>query len=73
MTEIKKIGFIGLGVMGHAIAANLIADGYELYVYNRTASKADDLVANGASYLPTPRQVAAASDLVITKIGRAHV
>ena len=56
MTEIKKIGFIGLGVMGHAIAANLIADGYELYVYNRTASKADDLVANGASYLTTPRQ-----------------
>lgn len=69
MTEIKKIGFIGLGVMGHAIAANLIADGYELYVYNRTASKADDLVANGASYLPTPRQVAAASDLVITMVG----
>lgn len=69
MTEIKKIGFIGLGVMGHAIAANLIADGYELYVYNRTASKADDLVANGASYLPMPRQVAAASDLVITMVG----
>ncbi|MGO2198837.1 MAG: NAD(P)-dependent oxidoreductase [Pseudolactococcus laudensis] len=65
----KKIGFIGLGVMGHAIAANLIADGYELYVYNRTASKADDLVANGASYLPTPRQVVAASDLVITMVG----
>ncbi|MGO3417884.1 MAG: NAD(P)-dependent oxidoreductase, partial [Pseudolactococcus laudensis] len=69
MTEIKKIGFIGLGVMGHAIAANLITDGYELYVYNRTASKADDLVANGASYLPMPRQVAAASDLVITMVG----
>ncbi|GHU37812.1 2-hydroxy-3-oxopropionate reductase [Bacilli bacterium] len=69
MTEIKKIGFIGLGVMGHAIAANLMADGYELYVYNRTASKAYDLVANGASYLPTPRQVAAASDLVITMVG----
>ena len=69
MTEIKKIGFIGLGVMGHAIASHLLADGYELYVYNRTASKADDLVANGASYLPTPRQVAAASDLVITMVG----
>ena len=53
MTEIKKIGFIGLGVMGHAITANLIADGYELYIYNRTASKADDLVANGASFANT--------------------
>ncbi|GAB2022859.1 NAD(P)-dependent oxidoreductase [Pseudolactococcus yaeyamensis] len=69
MTEIKKIGFIGLGVMGHAIASNLISDGYELYVYNRTAPKADDLVANGASYLPTPRQVAAASDLIMTMVG----
>ena len=49
MTEIKKIGFIGLGVMGHAIAANLLADGYDLHVYNRTVSKADDLVANFAN------------------------
>lgn len=69
MTEIKKIGFIGLGVMGHAIVENLMAEGFELYVYNRTASKADDLVANGANYLPTPRQVAAASDIVVTMVG----
>lgn len=69
MTALKKIGFIGLGVMGHAIVANLMADGYDCYVYNRTASKADDLVANGASYLPTPAQVAAASDIVMTMVG----
>ena len=69
MTEIKKIGFIGLGVMGHAIAANLLADGYDLYVYNRTASKADDLVANGAHLAATPKAVAEASELIITMVG----
>ncbi|WP_172207787.1 NAD(P)-dependent oxidoreductase [Lactococcus hodotermopsidis] len=65
----KKIGFIGLGVMGQAIAANLQVDGYDLTVFNRTASKADDLVENGANYAPTPRQVAEVSDLVITMVG----
>ena len=69
MTEIKKIGFIGLGVMGHAIAANLLADGYDLHVYNRTASKADDLVANGAHLAATPKAVAEASELIITMVG----
>ncbi|MDR1606559.1 MAG: NAD(P)-dependent oxidoreductase [Streptococcaceae bacterium] len=65
----KRIGFIGLGVMGHAIADNLLTAGYELYVYNRTASKADDLVAKGAHYLATPRQIAEASELIITMVG----
>ena len=69
MSEIKKIGFIGLGVMGHAIAANLLADGYDLHVYNRTASKADDLVANGAHLAATPKAVAEASELIITMVG----
>ena len=69
MREIKKIGFIGLGVMGHAIAANLLADGYDLHVYNRTASKADDLVANGAHLAATPKAVAEVSDLIITMVG----
>ncbi|MCJ1995544.1 NAD(P)-dependent oxidoreductase [Lactococcus piscium] len=69
MREIKKIGFIGLGVMGHAIAANLLADGYDLHVYNRTASKADDLVANGAHLAATPKAVAEASELIITMVG----
>ena len=69
MTEIKKIGFIGLGVMGHAIAANLLADGYDLHVYNRTVSKADDLVANGAHLAATPKAVAEASELIITMVG----
>ena len=44
----KKIGFIGLGIMGAAMAGHLMDAGYELSVYNRTKSKADELVARGA-------------------------
>lgn len=55
--------------MGHAIAANLLADGYDLHVYNRTVSKADDLVANGAHLAATPKAVAEVSDLIITMVG----
>lgn len=69
MIENKTIGFIGLGVMGHAIADNLMTDGYSLTVYNRTAKKADDLVAKGAYYAPTPREVAEKSDIIITMVG----
>jgi 3-hydroxyisobutyrate dehydrogenase-like beta-hydroxyacid dehydrogenase len=44
----QKIGFVGLGAMGLPMAANLIAAGYHLVVYNRTGSKAEPLVAKGA-------------------------
>lgn len=43
-----KVGFIGLGNMGAAMAANLLKAGHDVTVYNRTASKADDLVKQGA-------------------------
>src|SRR3954465_3021981 len=43
-----KIGFIGLGHMGSAMAANLLKAGHELTVYNRTPDKAQPLVAQGA-------------------------
>lgn len=45
-----KVGFIGLGNMGSGIAANLLKAGHQLSVHNRTASKAEPLVAQGASY-----------------------
>lgn len=43
-----KLGFIGTGVMGKAMANHLQKAGHELFVYNRTQSKTDELVANGA-------------------------
>ena len=50
----KKIGFIGLGLMGAPMAGHLMDAGYELSVYNRTKSKADALVTRGARYCDTP-------------------
>ena len=47
----ETLGFIGLGNMGEPIAANLIQAGYALRVYNRTASKAAQLVAKGSGAL----------------------
>ena len=60
------VGLIGLGLMGHPMAANLLKAGHELTVWNRTASRGDDLVAQGAKRAATPREVAAASEVIIT-------
>ena len=60
------VGFIGLGLMGRPMAANLLKTGYELTVWNRTASRADSLVAQGAKLAATPREVAAASEVIFT-------
>jgi 3-hydroxyisobutyrate dehydrogenase-like beta-hydroxyacid dehydrogenase len=61
-----KVGLIGLGLMGHPMGANLLKAGHELTVWNRTASRADDLVAHGAKRGATPRELAAASEVIIT-------
>jgi len=62
----SSVGFIGLGLMGRPMAANLLKAGHELTVWNRTASRGDDLVARGARRAETPREVAASSEVVIT-------
>jgi 3-hydroxyisobutyrate dehydrogenase-like beta-hydroxyacid dehydrogenase len=61
-----KIGFIGLGLMGRPMALNLRKAGYAVTVWNRTASRADELVAAGATLAKSPQEVAAASDFLIT-------
>jgi 2-hydroxy-3-oxopropionate reductase len=62
----ERIGFIGLGIMGQGMAANLLKAGFPLTVWNRTASKADGLVAQGAQLAATPQEVAAQSDIVFS-------
>ncbi len=57
------IGVIGLGNMGYAIATRLIAEGENLAVWNRTASKADGL--SGAQVVATPDEVVQASDIIL--------
>jgi 3-hydroxyisobutyrate dehydrogenase-like beta-hydroxyacid dehydrogenase len=60
------IGFIGLGLMGKPMAQNLLRAGFPLAVWNRTKSKADDLVRSGAKLAENPRELAAQSDVLIT-------
>jgi 3-hydroxyisobutyrate dehydrogenase-like beta-hydroxyacid dehydrogenase len=61
-----SIGFIGLGLMGRPMSMNLLKAGYPLTVWNRTASRADELVAGGATLAKSPREVAGRSDFLIT-------
>ncbi len=65
----KKIGFIGLGVMGHSMAAHLQDKGYQLYVNNRTKSKAEELLSKGAIWCETPALVAKEVDILFTIVG----
>ncbi|MGO9450328.1 MAG: NAD(P)-dependent oxidoreductase [Candidatus Binataceae bacterium] len=63
-----EIGFIGLGAMGLPIASNLLAAGNRVTVWNRTASKADALVARGASLVKAPGDVAKPGGIVVTMV-----
>ena len=63
------IGFIGIGVMGRSMAGHLLSAGYPLHVYNRTQSKAQDLMDRGAQWQDSPGKVAAEADVIITIVG----
>lgn len=65
----KKVGFIGLGIMGQSMAGHILDGGHELHVYNRTKSKGDTLVSRGAAWHETAGDVAAECDAVITIVG----
>lgn len=62
----ERIGFIGLGIMGQGMARNLLRAGFDLAVWNRTASKMDELVAEGAAAAGSPADLARRCDIVIT-------
>lgn len=64
MTE--RIGFIGLGIMGAGMARNILKAGFGLRVWNRSAARAEALVAEGAAAGASPADVAAHSDIIIT-------
>ncbi len=64
----KKLGFIGLGIMGKPMARNLVKAGYPLVVYNRTASKALELVGEGAVQAGSPKEVAERSEIIMTMV-----
>ncbi len=61
-----KVGLIGLGLMGKPMGMNLLKAGFPLTVWNRTASRADELVAAGAKLAQSPRELAANSEIVLS-------
>jgi 3-hydroxyisobutyrate dehydrogenase-like beta-hydroxyacid dehydrogenase len=61
-----SIGFIGLGLMGKPMAGNLLKAGYAVTVWNRTASRAEELIAAGAKLAKSPQEVAANCEVLIT-------
>lgn len=69
MRDITRIGWIGTGIMGLAMAGHILDAGYPLTVYNRTKSKCAPLLEKGAIWADSPAAVAAASDLVFSIVG----
>ncbi|MCB8923733.1 MAG: NAD(P)-dependent oxidoreductase [Ardenticatenaceae bacterium] len=61
----EQIGFIGLGIMGQGMARNLLKAGFAVRVWNRTASRIEALVAEGAEAASSPADVAAHSDITL--------
>ena len=66
---IKSVGFIGIGVMGKSMAYNLIKNGFDVYVYSRTKSKADEVVGKGALWCSSVKECVSQKDAVITMVG----
>ena len=58
MGDVRKVAFLGTGIMGSAIAGHLLDAGYELSVYNRTKEKANALVTRGAMWADSVAEVA---------------
>jgi len=65
---IKRIGFIGLGLMGKPMARNLMKSGFDLIVHNRSRAVVDQLVSEGADPADSPKEAAAAADVIITML-----
>jgi len=65
---VAEVGYIGLGVMGRSIVRRLLAGGHQVTVWNRTREKAEPLLGEGARWVHSPREAAAAGDLVFTMV-----
>jgi len=64
-----RIGWIGTGVMGISMCGHLIAKGYSMTIFSRTKSKADALIASGATWANSPKAVAEQSDVIFSIVG----
>ncbi len=64
-----KVGWVGIGVMGKSMCGQLLKAGYPVSLTTRTRGKASELLAAGAGWCATPKEVAQRSDLVFTMVG----
>ena len=69
LKELKRIGFIGVGVMGKGMVRNLMKAGFEVSVWARHPEKVQDVVREGAHWCDTLAECAAAQDAVLTIVG----
>ncbi|MDO4170886.1 MAG: NAD(P)-dependent oxidoreductase [Lachnospiraceae bacterium] len=65
----KKIGFIGVGIMGKSMVRNLMKAGFELHIYARTKSKVEDVILEGATFHETIADCVKGCDAIITIVG----
>jgi 3-hydroxyisobutyrate dehydrogenase len=63
-----KVGFIGLGRMGHGMAGRYLDAGFDVTVWNRSKAKAEDLIARGARWAASPAEAADGADAVVTMV-----
>lgn len=68
-TDMKKIGFIGVGIMGKSMVRNLMKAGFELHIYARTKAKVEDVIAEGATFHESIAECVNDCDAVITIVG----
>ena len=64
----KRVGFIGLGRMGHGMAGRYLEAGFSVAVFNRSEAKAEDLIARGGQWAVSPADAAIDADAVVTMV-----
>lgn len=65
----KKIGFIGVGIMGKSMVRNLMKNGFEVSIFARNKEKVLDVISEGSSFYPTIKECVSGCDAVITIVG----
>ncbi len=74
MAELENVGFLGLGIMGSRMAANLVKAGFTTTVWNRTRATADAWVAeHGGTAVDSPAEVAQSSDVIVSIVADGPV
>ncbi len=64
----QKIGFMGLGIMGSPMAANILRAGYPVTVYNRSEQKGDEVVKRGAQRAASPKSLAEGAEVIVAMV-----